>query len=434
VQKAGLYRPLCTKNLEHILKAHLIRHYEFARKSRLAEALIETVLRELQADEEARGLPRVQPWQLVFRQDDQVALLTLFTDEDLQRSLRGAPLQDVRETIEERCLGELRTVWPTATLTDLRTILNLRARTRKGVNGPHAESYATKTPRDLFAAPPKLVDVHRFAKDVTRRKTHPADGVVSGPVLQKLLRELDEDYHLSPKLGRLLIEDLASLRAECLPRLDEMKYGQVLVLTTDSQSRIRESQLPDEQRLRPVIVTLFTEPERQALASESITYPEARAIQLHQLVRVHVEAYAQGGLLSYVDSQWLFQTCYTHISQAINHYEQTENVFVPTPGTVLDAGNKVTHKALIVRLYLDGKTTAEIARQTYHSEVAVDSYIGTFDQVALLHWYELSRPHMRLVLRRSRRLIEEYLRLVQAYFKDRKAIQDYLRSRNIKFA
>jgi hypothetical protein len=213
-----------------------------------------------------------------------------------------------------------------------------------------------------------------------------------------------------------------------------MKHGQVLMLATDSQSSIRESQLPEEIRLRPVIVTLFTESERQALASDSITYPEARAIQLHQLVRVHVEAYAQGGLLTYLDSQWLFLTCIDNICQAINHYEQTENVFVPTPGTVLDAGNKVTHKALIVRLYLDGKTTAEIARQTYHSEVAVDRYIGTFDQVALLYWYEVTRPHMRLILGRGLRLIDEYLSLVEAYFKDRNAVQEYLRSRNIKLA
>lgn len=434
MQKAGLYRPLCAKNIETKLKSHLTRHYEFARKSRLADSLIETVLAQLDEDEEARGIIRVKPWQLVYRQQGRPALLTLFTDDDLQRSIHGAPLREVRETIEKRCLEELRTVRPDATLDDLRTIINLRARTRKNVTGQQAEPYAAQLPRDIFAAPPKLVDVHQFARGVNRRKMSPADGVISRPLLQKLTGQLSEDYNIPAKLGQMLIEDIARIRAECLPRLDEMKHGQAMVMTTDSHSRIGEAHLPEEQRLRPVIVTVFTEQERQALARETITFPEARAIQLKQIVRVHVEAFAQEGLLSYVDSQWLFQTCYWNISQAINHYEQTENVFVPTPGTVLDAGNKVTHKALIVRLYLDGMTTAQIAKRTYHSEAAVDNYIGTFDQVALLHWYGVNRPHMRLVLRRSVRLIDEYMRLVESYFKDRDAVQQYLRSRGVKLA
>lgn len=436
MQKAGLYQPLRYKNLETKLKGHLIRHYEFAKKSRLSDSLLDLVLGEFDRDEASRGITRVKPWQLVFRRGQNVALLTLFTDDDLLRSMRGARLRDVRKTIENRCLRELQTVWPDATLLDLRAMINVRGLTRKHRTGSKAKPLDVKPkgPDDRLADPPKLIDVRRFAKNVTKRQVSAADGLVSAEVLQRLTRQLQDDYHIPPKLGDLVLQDLASIRTECLPRVDEMKHGQAMVLTTDSHSRIGAACVPEEQRVQPVIVTLFTERERKALSFDDITFPKARDIQLKQIVRVHVEAYAQGGLLSYVDSQWLFSTSYHSIGQAINHYEQIENVFVPTPGTVLDAGNKVTHKLLIVRLYLDGLTTTQIARRTYHSEAAVDNYIGSFDKVAMLHWYGVSRAHMRLVLGRSLRLIDEYLCLVKRYFKDRETIREYLNSRGHQVA
>ena len=41
---------------------------------------------------------------------------------------------------------------------------------------------------------------------------------------------------------------------------------------------------------------------------------------------------------------------------------------------------------------------------------------------------------MRFVLRRSVRLIDEYLHLVKRYFKDRDAVREYLRSKGIRVA
>ena len=102
-----------------------------------------------------------------------------------------------------------------------------------------------------------------------------ADGVVSQSVLRNVTRRLTDDYSLPPKVGQMIVQDLAAIRAECLPRLEEMKHGQVMVLTTDSHSAIGAACVPEEQRLRPMIVTVFTERERQALMSNTITYPKA---------------------------------------------------------------------------------------------------------------------------------------------------------------
>jgi len=434
-RKAALYRSLRYRNLNTELKHHLILHYEFAKKSRLAEDVLELVVGELEQDEVARGLTRVKPWQLVFRRNDQVALLTLFDDGDLDRILSGAPIRQVRRDVEQRLLAELRTVWPEATLEDLRTITNVRQGSRKGRCKKRPPAALTLVgPNDRLAEPPRLADVQRFAKDVTKRQPASTEAVISPKVRQRLCRQLVQDYNLPAKLAPLLVQDIASLRVQCLPRFDEVRHGQALVLSLDCRSRIGEVSLPQRQPLQPVIVTLFTEEERQALSAPDLTFREACEVQLNQIVRVFVEAYAQEGLLALVDAQCLFLTSYYELGKVINEYEQAEHVLVPTPGTVLDAGNKMTHKALVVRLYLDGLTTTEIARKLYHSEVAVDNYIGTFDKVALLHLYGVTRQHMRLVTGRGVRLIDEYLRLVNAYFKDREAVRTYLHSRGILVA
>ncbi len=57
---------------------------------------------------------------------------------------------------------------------------------------------------------------------------------------------------------------------------------------------------------------------------------------------------------------------------------------LPLRGYVADMGSWPTHKAAIVRLYLEGLTTHEIASRTYHSKRSVDRYIEGFERVRLL--------------------------------------------------
>ena len=57
---------------------------------------------------------------------------------------------------------------------------------------------------------------------------------------------------------------------------------------------------------------------------------------------------------------------------------------LPIRGYVADMGSWPTHKAAIIRLYLEGLTTPEIASRTYHAKKSVDRYIEGFERVRLL--------------------------------------------------
>ena len=77
-------------------------------------------------------------------------------------------------------------------------------------------------------------------------------------------------------------------------------------------------------------------------------------------------------------------------------------------------GSFPTHKAAVVRLYLDGLTTPDIAARTYHSKEAVDRYIQGFERVRLLAT-KFSREELPLLTGMSEGLVAQYLDLLEAH-------------------
>ncbi len=87
---------------------------------------------------------------------------------------------------------------------------------------------------------------------------------------------------------------------------------------------------------------------------------------------------------------------------------------VPRRATVHDVGSGLTHKRIICRKrYLEGKSSDEIARETYHSLEAVDRYLGTYDRVRHCHLEGLAPGAIAYTLNCSLSLVQEYLAINQ---------------------
>ena len=52
------------------------------------------------------------------------------------------------------------------------------------------------------------------------------------------------------------------------------------------------------------------------------------------------------------------------MSKQVREYMERTKEVVPTRGTVHDLGRAITHKRIIIRLYLEGYLTPEIAKRT----------------------------------------------------------------------
>jgi hypothetical protein len=127
------------------------------------------------------------------------------------------------------------------------------------------------------------------------------------------------------------------------------------------------------------------------------------------------QALSQGGLLTREDLAYrlLFVTPRT-ISRDLRHLRENDpNTPIPLRSQMKDIGPLLTHRVEIVRLALEGKTTAEICQIMRHSPEAVSNYVSTFTRCAQLAERKLQPGQIAFILRRGRRLVEQYLELLE---------------------
>jgi hypothetical protein len=114
---------------------------------------------------------------------------------------------------------------------------------------------------------------------------------------------------------------------------------------------------------------------------EALKRHGAAAKRRQQIMRMVVEAYEQGALLTQEDLELLLDFDVRTIRSDMKKLREQEQIVVPTRGTVWDIGPAVTHKHNTVQLWLSGKEALEGAMHLHHSLTAVQRYIQTFCRV-----------------------------------------------------
>ena len=90
---------------------------------------------------------------------------------------------------------------------------------------------------------------------------------------------------------------------------------------------------------------------------------------------------------------------------------QQQGIYLPTRGNLKGIGRGQTHKAQIVRRWLQGETYDQVAYHTHHSLTCVKRYIQTFARVVQLQQKEFTPGEISLALQVSHPLVAEYLKL-----------------------
>ncbi|MFZ2491210.1 MAG: DUF1670 domain-containing protein [Thermoanaerobaculia bacterium] len=132
------------------------------------------------------------------------------------------------------------------------------------------------------------------------------------------------------------------------------------------------------------------------------------------------QALSQGGVLTREDLAYrVFFVTPRTISRDLHHLRSTQpDLLIPLRSTIQAVGPVMTHRVQIVQLALQGKTTTEICRIMKHSPEAVSNYVATFTRCAQLVERKLQPGQIAFVLRRSRRLIEQYIELLDECRRD----------------
>jgi Protein of unknown function (DUF1670). len=230
----------------------------------------------------------------------------------------------------------------------------------------------------------------------------------------RIVNLIDQDYAMiaGDKIRQMFAKDLVTIVREEYREMDSLEVGQVLWMGVHKDDWPSYGKNAGNTQLVPIALSLIS---REDIDMMTEGYSE-REIREKRIVRLFTEAYQQDSLLSNADVSILLRVSPTTVSKHSREFMEREKVVIPTRGTIHDLGMAMTHKKIIIKLFLEGHLTPAIARITNHSEAAVDRYIRAFEKVNLLKNEAVEYIHMATGM--SRWLIESYLAIIREYTHD----------------
>lgn len=217
----------------------------------------------------------------------------------------------------------------------------------------------------------------------------------------QLLWELQNGFELSPRESQGVLEAVKLLYSE----RPEAQSGKVSLRVVKRDASVGKPL--DELEKIQVWVTLHA-------GQEDLETYEAyglAGLRRQKILRITEEILDQHGVATQEDLARLLGTSIRTVRRDIA-YLLKQGQRVVTRGVYSDIGPSVSHKVVIVEMFLSGFVYTEICRKTQHSAKAVKRYVQTFGRVVAL--YERGLKEAAEIARYagiSERLATEYLEL-----------------------
>lgn len=222
---------------------------------------------------------------------------------------------------------------------------------------------------------------------------------------EALVERIADTFNLAPIFARTYLEEMRRLFAEHL-RVPE-KSGTLLI------HALAAEEPPGKPLARcekvAVELTLDAPGDLEVWDSRGLA-----ALRQAKVLRLASEAAEQAALLTQEDLARLLCSSVSTIKRDIAALRR-DGFAVPTRGTLQDIGPHTSHKAMVVRLYLESLSFAELERRSRHSTRAIERYLKHFTQVARLERADHPPEEIRLITGLSLRVIEEYLALLETH-------------------
>lgn len=208
-----------------------------------------------------------------------------------------------------------------------------------------------------------------------------------------------------PVLRDKLAEELLALFEALAPQTSRLKPGQILWNALDKNTR---GDSPNRKYV-PVILTLISEKDVELL----VQGVHMSKIAERAIARMIQEAYRQGGILSSRDLGLITLRHPSTTSAIRKHFEHQHGCTLPHTGALHDMGSTVSHKTIIVRkVILEKKDPAAVARESNHSQAAVDRYLKDYHRVKTLHVLNYDVDFIHLTTRIAKHVIVQYLNII----------------------
>lgn len=233
-----------------------------------------------------------------------------------------------------------------------------------------------------------------------------------GSARQRMLQESIEGFfkrefpgHFGPVVRRSIAQELIELIDAQLPPREFVRPGQCVWNAVSKDTR------PDHPRrqLVPVVLTLVNEQDIEQLVENG----QMKQRRSHAIARMLQEASQQGALLSMRDLGLLMGCSPSHMSQLRKHWENNQGQLLPHPGNLQDFGSCISHKVSIIeKVICEKKDPLRVARETRHSQKAVDRYLKDFHRVRTAYEHNKNLDFVSLATGLSPHLVQQYVQLV----------------------
>jgi len=228
-----------------------------------------------------------------------------------------------------------------------------------------------------------------------------------------LFQELVANYGFEGMKGiaRPLVKRILDLVEEYDANHALMRPGEVLWLAVDKDRKFDYGMATCLCKMKVVKLQVWTQDEiRRLMKGEGFT-----DLLPDRIARLLKSAYAQGGVLSLTDVGLLVGRTPHYISQIVRtkYREQHPDETLPTIGTVFDVGKSITHKAIAVRLHLQGLLLTEISRRMDHHPSRVQRYIDDFQRVAELIDQNVAHNRIHFITGLQPSVVKQYIELYE---------------------
>ncbi len=209
-----------------------------------------------------------------------------------------------------------------------------------------------------------------------------------------------------PVIRAKLADELINLFEKNCPETTKIKSGQLLWNALDKNTR---GDSPN-RKFVPVVLSIVT-PEDIEQLTKGV---KPSVIAKNTIARMFNEAYRQGGILSTRDIALITLRNTSAISQFRLSYEKEHDVILPHTGALHDMGRTITHKAAIInKVVIQKKDPAIVAKETNHSQRAVDRYLKDYNRVKTVYEQNHDITFIHLATGIAKHVIKQYIDLLK---------------------
>ncbi len=216
---------------------------------------------------------------------------------------------------------------------------------------------------------------------------------------QKLLQVLENEFRFAPRMAEAILQEAQGC---LLGRPGELRPGQIRQIL----ARRGASHGQALQGTTMVEVVWTVDAGREDRRVQQMY--GCQALRQMRLLRLLDEAVEQGGVATQED---LAQALHTSLRTIKRDFQelQAQGYYLPSRGNLQGVGRGQTHKAQIIRRWLNGETYDQLARHTHHSAASISRYVRSFVQVIQLRRQGFVPGEIARLLQMGQPLVEEYL-------------------------